>query len=116
MPINRKAVTIAHDKRVADWLTCKGKEEASTLQIIEWYEAAKTSEQPVDSAWEDVHLRVFKDDQYKGPGHRCISYKGVIYKPEREMRNPTICGFCQGLDGRHYTDCPYPTDIEGGKP
>lgn len=34
--------------------------------------------------WEDVHLRVYKDDQYSGPGHKCISYKGVIYRPDNK--------------------------------
>lgn len=32
--------------------------------------------------WEDVYLKVCKDNLYKGPGHCCISYKGVIYKSE----------------------------------
>lgn len=45
-----------------------------------------THDQPDEKGrvWEDVHLQVCKDDQYKGPGHRCISFKGVIYYPERE--------------------------------
>lgn len=69
--------------------------------------------QPVGSAdkWEDVHLQVCKDDQYKGLGHRCISFKGVIYYPERESQQPvdhtTLLSLCQDLamivkDGHPY--------------
>lgn len=35
-----------------------------------------------EDKWEDVHLRVYKDDMYEGVGYKCISYKGVIYRPD----------------------------------
>lgn len=50
--------------------------------------------------WEDVHLKVCKDDLYKGPGHRCISYKGVIYKSENNDQpvEKRIFGITQGYN------------------
>lgn len=60
--------------------------DGDTREAWHWFSAgvnyALTQPQSGDDKWEDVHLRVYKDDQYKGPGHKCISYKGVIYRPE----------------------------------
>lgn len=40
--VDRKAVGIAHEKRRKNFYDCDGMEEASTFEIIEWYEAAKS--------------------------------------------------------------------------
>lgn len=58
--------------------------ETALQSAISTQPISETPEQPAEK-WEEVHLRVCKDDQYKGPGERCISYKGVIYYPVREL-------------------------------
>lgn len=44
MKIDHNAVRIAHEKRESAWQACRGSEESSTLEIIEWYEAAKSEQ------------------------------------------------------------------------
>jgi len=59
--------------------------DGDTREAWHWFSAgvnyARTQPKSGDHKWEDVHLRVYRDDQYKGPGHKCISYNGVIYRP-----------------------------------
>lgn len=42
--VDSNAVAIAHEKRKQQWTECKGEEEASTQEIIEWYVRALSAE------------------------------------------------------------------------
>lgn len=72
--LDRKAVEIAHEKRKSDWEACRGAEEASTLQIIEWYEAAKQSNEHPDH-FEDTLDMVSSQNPDDSPQARRIKRK-----------------------------------------